>query len=50
MDYYNMDVLFCPSCGEEMVSWYDSIYECEECGAMVDEDIFMDEEEHHDYL
>lgn len=27
---------YCPHCGEELVKWQGSIYECEECGNMFD--------------
>lgn len=36
--------IFCPSCGEEMKIWHNDIYECEECGNMIDAEIFMPEE------
>jgi transposase len=28
----------CPFCGEEMKHWNQGIYECEECGTMIDGD------------
>ena len=35
---------FCPACGEEMKEWHNGIYECDECGNMIDLEIFNDEE------
>jgi ribosomal protein L37AE/L43A len=35
-----MDEIFCPSCGEEMEHWNQGIYECEECGTMIDSSIY----------
>lgn len=40
-----MDEYFCPACGEEMKQWQGSIYECNDCGNMIDMDIFDDEED-----
>ena len=34
------ETVFCPNCGDEMREWQGSIYECEECGNMIDADIF----------
>ena len=39
------EIIFCPSCGEEMNSWQGDIYECENCGNMIDVEVFEDEEE-----
>jgi len=36
--------IFCPSCGEEMVHWNQGIYECKECGSMIDNDAFDEED------
>lgn len=30
MEYY------CPGCGDEMTHWNQGIYECDECGLMID--------------
>lgn len=35
--------LYCPSCGDEMEHWNQGIYECKDCGVMIDGDI-LDEE------
>ncbi|MEK5069793.1 hypothetical protein [Sporosarcina sp. FSL K6-1508] len=40
-----MDEILCPSCGEEMKHWNQGIYECKECGTMIDGDIFDEEDE-----
>ena len=32
---------FCPACGEEI---HNGIYECDECGNIIDLEIFIDEE------
>lgn len=40
-----MDDFFCPSCGEAMKHWNQGIYECKDCGTMIDSSIFDDEEE-----
>lgn len=29
-------MMFCANCGEEMKLWHVDIYECEECGNMID--------------
>ncbi|WP_306792897.1 hypothetical protein [Neobacillus paridis] len=34
----------CPICGEEMEHWNQGIYECKECGAMIDISIFDDDD------
>lgn len=36
--------IICPLCGGDMSQWSNSIYECEDCGSMVDIDIFDVEE------
>lgn len=38
------DLVFCPACGELMSSWQGDIYECEDCGNMVDIDVFEEED------
>lgn len=37
--------IFCPSCGGDMYSWQESIYECEGCGVMADIGVIEEEEE-----
>ncbi|EUJ42455.1 hypothetical protein MCOL2_20992, partial [Listeria fleischmannii FSL S10-1203] len=32
-----------PSCGEEMEKWDNTVYECPDCGVMIDSDIFEEE-------
>jgi DNA-directed RNA polymerase subunit N (RpoN/RPB10) len=36
--------ILCLACGEEMNEWHNEIYECNECGNMIDSEIFDDEE------
>ncbi|WP_268324254.1 hypothetical protein [Bacillus haynesii] len=43
-----MDGLFCPACGEEVKHWNQGIYECKECGTMIDSLIFEEDEEEDD--
>ena len=33
----------CPFCGGEMEEWNQGIYECTECGNMVDDSIYEEE-------
>jgi ribosomal protein L37AE/L43A len=33
-----MEDIICPSCGDEMEHWNQGIYECEDCGVMLDGD------------
>ncbi|WP_221639796.1 phage terminase large subunit family protein [Listeria rocourtiae] len=36
--------MHCPSCGEEMNNWINSIYECPDCGCMMDTDAMEEDE------
>lgn len=42
-DYEFGDEMLCPSCGEPMSEWDYSVYECLECGTMIDTDIFVED-------
>ncbi|WP_276310386.1 hypothetical protein [Bacillus sp. TYF-LIM-B05] len=39
-----MREIFCAACGEEMKHWNQEIYECKECGTMIDS-LFFEEED-----
>lgn len=39
-----MDEIYCPICGEEMEQWHGDIFECIDCGIMIDIEIFKDTE------
>lgn len=34
------DEFICPTCGEDLEEWEEHIYECKECGTMIDVEIF----------
>lgn len=40
-----MGEVFCPSCGEEMEYWNQGIYECKDCGTMIDGSMFDDDDD-----
>lgn len=40
-----MDEMFCPACGGDMKHWNQGIYECKDCGNMMDGDFFEDDDD-----